>query len=217
MSMFTGIIRHVGTVTAVRPTPAGRSLRISLGPLVEGLRAGDSVAVCGACLTASDIDRNEASFDVIAETLSRTRLGNLAVGSRVNLERSLTLADALDGHLVQGHVDGLATVRRVRRDGGQWVIELAGGPELTGQMVPKGSVAIDGVSLTLAGVSGEEFSVALIPTTLAETTLGDLTPGDEVNIETDVIGKYVQKYLHQLVGGGSGNLSLEKLRQAGFA
>ena len=179
-----------------------------------GLGLGDSVAVSGVCLTASAIAGAAATFDVIAETLDRTRLGSLGVGARVNLERSLQAGGSLDGHLVQGHVDGLATVANIRR-GGQFVLEFAAAPELLDQMVPKGSVAIDGVSLTLVDVTDSRFCVAIIPTTLAETTLGGLEPGDKVNIETDVIGKYVQKYLRQLAVP-RGRVNMRKLQDEGF-
>lgn len=217
--MFTGIVRHVGKVISTRPSPAGRRLTIDLGPLVEGLRLGDSVAVCGACLTASAISGSAAEFDVIAETLSRTRIGQLRAGSKVNLERALRLGDSLDGHLVQGHIDGLARVASIRR-GDEWVVEFSAPVEVTSLMAPKGSVAVDGVSLTLAGTSDTGFSVALIPTTLAETTLPDLQVGDEVNIEADIIGKYVRRFLQQTAPSASaapsGGLTLDKLRDAGF-
>jgi len=211
--MFTGIIRHVGQVRRVAPAPGGKRLRIDLGPLAEGLRPGDSVAVSGACLTAAAVDGAEADFDVIAETLSRTTLGALRPGSKVNLERPLRPADALEGHIVQGHVDGVAEVKAVRR-GGEWVVEFRAA-ELADQLVPKGSVALDGVSLTVVDARADGFSVALIPATLAGTTLADLRAGSKVNVEVDVIGKYVRKCLERLAGGGA--LTLEKLREEGFA
>jgi riboflavin synthase len=215
--MFTGLIRHVGKVEKVAQTPAGRRLTIELGPLAEGLGLGDSVAVNGACLSAVEIAGAVASFDVIRETLARTTLGALAAGSRVNLERALAASDALEGHLVQGHVDGQATVRRIDRTAGGYEIEFDAGSDLLGQMVPKGSVAIDGVSLTLASVGRAGFTVALIPATLADTTLGGLGPGSAVNVETDVIGKYVLKYLSQLGSGSGGGVTIEKLMREGFA
>lgn len=216
--MFTGIIRHVGEILATHPTEAGRRLTIDLGPLVERVGFGDSVSVSGACLTASTVHRGRGEFDVVSETLSRTKLGRLGVGSRVNLEPSLTLQDGLEGHLVQGHVDGLATVATIERDG-RWVIRFHAGGELTGQMVPKGSVAIDGVSLTLTEVAADGFAVALIPTTLAETTLANLSPGDVVNIEVDLIGKYVRRFLEAMGSAGPSGprgLTMDQLRRAGF-
>ncbi|MFB3892279.1 MAG: riboflavin synthase [Phycisphaerae bacterium] len=222
--MFTGIIRHIGEVVDARATPAGRRLVIDLGPLADGLALGDSVAVSGACLTVSEIGpprAKRASFDVIAETLAKTTLGSFRRGSRVNLERSLRADQGLDGHIVQGHVDGMAAVNAVRAThagaAGQHIIEFTAGEDLTGLMVPKGSVAIDGVSLTLVDVTADAFSVALIPTTLAETTLGELRPSSKVNVETDIIGRYVAKYLRQIAGGApGGGLTMEKLRESGF-
>jgi riboflavin synthase len=212
--MFTGIIRHVGKVLASQAAASGRRLTIDLGPLAAGLAAGESVAVSGACLTACGVAGSRAQFDVIRETLTRTTLGGLGVGARVNLERSLQLGQGLDGHLVQGHVDGLATLRRVRT-GAEHVMQFAATADLTDLMIAKGSVAVDGVSLTLVDVAADSFSVSLIPTTLAETTLGKLRPGDGVNIETDVIGKYVRKYLKGISTSGS-NVTMDKLREHGF-
>jgi len=218
--MFTGIIQHVGQVRAVRPVGDGRRLTIDLGPLAEGLSPGASVAVSGACLTACRIVGAEADFDVSAETVSRTTLGDLAPGERVNLEPAMRLGEALGGHLVQGHVDGVGEVRRVGRRPNEWTVEFAAARELTDEMVLKGSVAVAGVSLTLTHVGDGTFGVALIPTTLAGTTLAEMNVGAKVNIETDVIGKYVRRYLRQLssaAAGRPGDLTLEKLREAGFA
>lgn len=216
--MFTGIIEHVGAVRGVRTTGDGARLTVDLGPLAEGLRGGDSVAVSGACLTAAALRGAEADFDVVTETLERTTLGALRAGARVNLERPLALGDRLHGHLVQGHVDGVATVRRVRT-AGEWLVELDAPQALTQAMVPKGSVALDGVSLTVVDAGATAFSVALIPTTRAATTLGGLAAGDRANVETDLIGKYVRRYLS--AGGqptaSAGGLTLDRLREAGFA
>ena len=215
--MFTGIIQHVAAVLQTRGSGSILTLRIDLGPLAEGLREGDSVAVSGACLTVAEQSDRTARFDVVAETLSKTTLKDLRVGAKVNLERALRLDQALDGHLVQGHIDGTARVRTIR-PGDQFSIEFDAEAELTAQIVPKGSVAVDGVSLTLAAVSERTFRVALIPTTLKETTLGGLVKGDTVNVETDIIGKYVLKHLEAMRGSAeSSRVTLEKLRQAGFA
>ncbi|MCD4824151.1 MAG: riboflavin synthase [Phycisphaerae bacterium] len=219
--MFTGIIQHVGAITDVRSTGDGRRLTIDIGPLADGLSLGDSVAVNGVCLTASTIDGPRGQFDVVAESLTRSTLGDLRAGAKVNLERALRADAGLDGHIVQGHVDETATVKAIRR-GQAWTVEFAADKSLIDLMVPKGSVAIDGVSLTLAGVdaTANTFAVALIPTTLAETTLTDLAAGGTVNIETDILGKYVRRYLQQMLTGDSnspGSLTIEKLRNAGFA
>jgi len=217
-AMFTGIVRHVGEVRAARAVGGGRRLAIDVGPLADRLGLGDSVAVDGACLTVCRLDAALAEFDVAGETVARTTLGEARPGTRVNLESPLRASDVLDGHLVQGHVDGVAEVRRIDRAADQWTVELAAPAELTDEMVSKGSVALAGVSLTLTAVAAGSFAVALIPTTLAETTLAGLAVGTKLNVETDVIGKYVRRYLHQLAAGPSpGRLTLEKLRDAGFA
>jgi riboflavin synthase len=217
-SMFTGIIQHVGSVDRITATPEGKRLRLRLGPLTRHLAPGESVAVNGACLTASEIHNPCANFDVVRQTLARTTLGDLHPGDAVNLERAMRLDGRLDGHLVQGHVDGKARVERIDTAGGQWEMHFTAETRLTDQMVPKGSVALSGVSLTLVDVGEGTFSVALIPTTLSDTTLGTLGKGDAVNVETDVIGKYVQKFLAR----GSGTpkptgLTLDALRKTGFA
>jgi riboflavin synthase len=222
--MFTGIIRHVGTVRAGRPGPGASRLTVDVGPLADGLALGDSVGVSGACLTACEIDAAAVAFDVVAETLSRSTLGQVRSGDRVNLERPLRLSDRLDGHLVQGHVDGVAEVRRIERAAAQWTVEFAAATALTTEMVEKGSVALDGVSLTLTHVGEGTFGVVLVPTTWSATTLGELAVGSRVNVETDLIGKYVRRCLEQAAGRSApgapdaqGGLTLEKLRRAGFA
>jgi riboflavin synthase len=230
-TMFTGIVQHVGRVVSAKAAAGGgRRLSIEAGPLARGLAAGGSLAVNGACLTARTVRGGLAEFDAVAETTSRTTLGALRAGDRVNLERPLRLADSLDGHLVQGHVDGLAVVSKIAESGpagaaqGQWLVSLEAPPDLADCMVPKGSVALDGVSLTLVDVSGGAFRVALIPETLERTTLGEWTPGRRVNVETDLLGKYVRKFLAAGEGarqageaGRGGGITLETLRQAGFA
>ena len=214
--MFTGIIRHVGTVRAVRRWADGMTLTIDLGPLAGRVRLGDSLAVSGACLTLTSLAGAAGRFDVTAETLRRTILAHVGAGDKANLEPSLRVGDGLDGHLVQGHVDGVGRVSAVRAAPGA-VMEFTAARELTDQMVPKGSVAVDGVSLTVVDVADGRFSVALIPTTLAETTLGDRRAGDEVNLETDLIGKYVRRALAGRSGaGGASALTMDKLRDAGF-
>jgi riboflavin synthase len=218
--MFTGIIQHVGTIQAADPTAAGRRLSIDLGPLAEGLQPGQSIAVNGVCLTAGAVHPGRGEFDVVRETLDRTTLGRLGVGDAVNLEPALRADGLLDGHIVQGHIDTTARVHSIDRRDGRVEIHFSADADQIAQMVPKGSVAIDGVSLTLTEAAGDRFGVALIPTTLAETTLKDRHPGDAVNIELDVIGKYVRRYLQAMLAGSdtsAGGLTLEKLREAGFA
>jgi len=160
----------------------------------------------------------DADFDVAAETVSRTTLAGVRAGTKVNLERALRVGDGLDGHLVQGHVDGTGELRRIDRGPDQWTVEFSVPAGLSDEMVQKGSVAVSGVSLTIAAVEVGRFSVALIPTTWTETIFSDMSVGSKVNIETDVIGKYVRRYLKQIAGGSglSGGLTMEKLRDAGF-
>jgi riboflavin synthase len=211
--MFTGIVEALGIVRGSSATAAGKRLRVELGPLADGVKLGDSINLSGCCQTVAALDGTGASFDTVPETLRLTTLGQLNVGDRVNLERSLAVGSRLGGHFVLGHVDGTARLSERREQAGErlWVFEAEAA--LVGQLVPKGSVAIDGVSLTLVEAAGRRFSVALIPTTLAATTLGTMKVGDRANLETDVLGKYVRKFLAAGQGGG---LSLDQLRAAGF-
>jgi riboflavin synthase len=225
-TVFTGIIQHIGQVRSAATAAGGAlRLRIDLGPLAEGLAVGDSLAVDGACLTACRVSGREAEFDAVPETVSRTTLAGLRPGAKVNLERPLRADGRLDGHIVQGHIDGVAEVVRIDPAGPQRTVEFAAPHELTGEMVVKGSVAVAGVSLTLTAVADGRFAVALIPTTREKTTLGSLRVGGKVNVETDVLGKYVLRYLRQMGGTGPaplnraspGGVTLDKLREAGFA
>ncbi len=192
--MFTGIVETLGRVVRVEPDPAGRRLVVA-AEFAPHLKLGDSVAVNGACLTVVAHDAATFAFQAVPETLRRTNLGDLAAGDRVNLERALRLGDRLDGHLVQGHIDGVGRVVERQRQGDAEFVWFACPPELTVQMAPKGSVAVDGVSLTLVDVGADRFSVALIPHTLANTTLGFRPVGAAVNLETDLLAKYVSKCL----------------------
>jgi riboflavin synthase len=193
--MFTGLVEALGVVRGLSFDGSGCRLSVAEPMLAPALAVGESVAVNGACLTVVSHDSDSFAFQVGPETLGRTNLGALQVGDRVNLERSLRLSDRLGGHLVQGHVDGLGTVAE-RLPQGEWVTVWFTCPSaLAAQMVSKGSVAVDGVSLTLVDVERDRFSVALIPHTLAQTTLGFKGPGAAVNLETDLLAKYVWKYL----------------------
>lgn len=202
--MFTGIVEHVGRVEATRSLPDLKRFQIDLGPIAEGVALGDSIAVSGCCLTVTSFEGSVFAFDVIQETLDRTRIGRLEAGDEVNLERAMSAGARFDGHIVQGHVDGLGRVRRFDRGGaGGHEVELhvACDPGLAGQLVDKGSVTIDGVSLTVVAVVPDGFHVALIPHTLDVTTLSDLAEGDAVNLEVDVFGKYVKQYLDRVLPG----------------
>ncbi|MCK4849787.1 MAG: riboflavin synthase [Phycisphaerae bacterium] len=212
--MFTGLIEHVGVVVQARTVPKGRELRIDLGPLAEGLEAGESLAVDGVCLTAACVHGSQADFDVTATTLDTTTLGGFGPSRRVNLERPITLQDRLGGHLVAGHVDGLATLGRWSASG-QGKIGFFHAPKsITDFMISKGSVALNGVSLTIAELQDSSFSIALIPQTLARTNLGELQPGQSVNVETDLIGKYIAKFI---AANPAQPLTLETLKEHGFA
>lgn len=196
--MFTGIVETVGIVTGIEGRGDLTRLTIEAAPIVEGVDIGDSIAVNGGCLTVTAIEGSELRFDAIQETLDRTSIGALAIGSRVNLERAMRASDRLDGHIVQGHVDGVGRVRDLSRDGEDVRLAVECGPEIADFLVEKGSVAIDGVSLTVVGVWETGFDVALIPHTLEVTTLSDRVAGDLVNLEADVLGKYVKRYMDRI-------------------
>lgn len=213
--MFTGIVQHIGTVTDTRPVSGGRRVRIDAGPLAVGCVIGASVCVSGVCLTVTAVSGSSLSFDVVTETLEKSTIGSMRVAGSVNLELSLRASDRLDGHFLQGHVDGRAAVQRVESSPREQVLWLRPDVALLPYIIPKGSVSVDGVSLTIAAVSGDTFSVALIPTTLERTTLSKLCVGNEVNIESDIITRTVVHRMSELVG--SGGLTLESLERAGFA
>jgi riboflavin synthase len=190
--MFTGLVEEGGVVARVEPRGEGARLVIGARVVLEGLAVGDSVAVNGACLTAVEVSADGFAVDAVAETLRRTSLGGAAPGDRVNLERPMRLGDRLDGHLVQGHVDGLGTVRAARPEGGSTILEIAAPAHLLRYVVEKGSITVDGVSLTVAQRLPDAFTVALIPHTMAVTTLGPRAAGRPVNLEVDVLAKYVE-------------------------
>ena len=193
--MFTGLVETLADVAAVEDRPPGRTLVVTAAEIASAAGIGDSIAVNGCCLTVVAFDGDELSFEAGPETLARTNLGELTAGSRVNLERSLAVGERLGGHFVTGHVDAVGTLE-ARVDEGEWSTCWFRMPAaLARQMVSKGSVAVDGVSLTLVDVTPARFSVALIPHTLAMTTLGLLCPGGRVNLETDLLAKYVEKQL----------------------
>lgn len=193
--MFTGIVESIGTVTVVAGDAVGRTLTLEAPEIAGGLAEGSSIAVNGVCLTVVGNDGRRFAVQVVPETLRRTSLGRLAPGERVNLERALAAGGRLDGHVVQGHVDGLATVTAVVAEGAGKRVGLAVEEGLLRYIVEKGSVALDGVSLTVASLTAGGFEVALIPHTLAVTTLGLRSPGDLVNLEVDILAKYVERLL----------------------
>jgi riboflavin synthase len=192
--MFTGLIADLGSVTELSRASGGARLRICT-PLAAMLEEGDSVAVNGVCLTASGVDETSFGADAMGETLTRSSLGELQVGARVNLELPLRAEDRLGGHVVQGHVDATATVAQVRDDGIARVLDIEIDPRLERYLVEKGSVAVDGVSLTVSELHERGFAVSLIPETQRRTTLGALVEGSRVNVEVDILAKHVERLM----------------------
>lgn len=211
--MFTGIIEELGKVKDLRREASGGRLTIAASLVLDGTAIGDSISVNGVCLTVVEMRKTGFSADVANETLKVTNLGELKVGQAVNLERALRLSAKVGGHLVTGHVDGVGRVREKRQEGNSWRVFFDAPANVLRYVIRKGSIAIDGISLTVADADASGFSVAMIPHTAKLTTLGSKGPGESVNLESDIIGKYVEKLLAGRVGEG---VSLEKLSQAGF-
>jgi len=193
--MFTGIIEELGNVRSVETRGDNARIVIEAQTVVQGTNHGDSIAVNGVCLTALDIANDSFAADVSMETLARSTLGNFKPGTPVNLERSVTPATRLGGHIVQGHVDARAQLLAIKDHGESWTFRFAYPPEIARYLVFKGSVAVEGISLTIAALTDDYFEVAIIPKTLQVTNLYHLKPGDAVNLEVDVIGKYVERLL----------------------
>ncbi len=212
--MFTGIVEEMGTVKSLRRDAGAARLMISASAVLGGTVLGDSVCVNGVCLTAIDVTKNGFSADVAVETLKVTNLGNLRTGEKVNLERALQLSARIGGHLVSGHVDGVGRIREKREEGNGWRIFIDAPEDVLRYVIKKGSIAVDGISLTVADVDKAGFSIAMIPHTAQLTTLGFKNPGDSVNLESDIIGKYVERLLSGRIDGG---VDLEFLKGHGFA
>jgi len=214
-AMFTGLIETVGQVVRAERRADALRLAVDLGPAAEGVRPSDSINLSGTCQTVAAIHDRVAEFDAVAETLARTTLGQWKPGSRVNVERSLRPGDRLGGHFVSGHVDATGRVVENRQGDGGWWLRVEAPRELFPEIAPKGSIAVDGVSLTVVEADAPVLSVALIPTTLRQTTLGDLKSGNRVNLETDLLAKYVRRAIAAGQPADDRRL-LETLRQAGF-
>lgn len=197
--MFTGIVKEIGRAATITARAEGIRIEIEAPGTAAATAVGDSVSVDGCCLTAVAVGKGRIAFDAVPETLARTSLGSLAAGSPVNVEPALRAGEPLGGHYVQGHVDGVGVVRSVAAEGDGRRIWIDAPSELLRYTVEKGSIAVQGTSLTVAALDDEGFAVALIPHTLAETTLGELRPADPVNLEVDVLAKYVERLL---IGGG---------------
>jgi riboflavin synthase len=212
--MFTGIVEEMGSVKALRREAGAARLTISASTVLGNTALGDSISVNGVCLTVVEMNTGEFSADVAVETLAVTNLGELKTGAKVNLERALQLSARIGGHLVSGHVDAVGRIREKRVEGNGWRLFFEAPDNVLRYVIKKGSIAIDGISLTVADVDTKGFSVAMIPHTAKLTTLGFKAAGDSVNLETDIIGKYVERLLP---GRGEGGVSLELLKKTGFA
>ena len=214
--MFTGIVEEVGRVARIERGAAGARLWISARTVLEGTKIGDSIATNGVCLTVTALDAQAFAADVMAETLRRSSLGQAKPGSRVNLERAMAADGRFGGHIVSGHIDGTGTVAGLRREDNAVWVTVKAAPALLRYIVEKGSIAIDGISLTVAHVDGQGFQVSIIPHTGAETTLLGKQPGDAVNLECDVIGKYVEKLLQPVETPRQSGLTMEFLARHGY-
>jgi riboflavin synthase len=206
--MFTGLIEEVGVVRRLERGPAGGRLSVRARTVLAGTKIGDSIAVSGACLTVIALEADGFVVECMPETLARTTLGGAGAGAVVNLERSLRWGDRLGGHLVLGHVDGVGEVLRVRQEGIAWEVRISLPTELRGAVAAKGSIAIDGISLTVMRVDGEAFEVGVIPHTLKETTLRGVKAGMRANLEADVLARYVLQSVQALAGAGGDAPSL---------
>jgi riboflavin synthase len=213
--MFTGLIEAVCRITSARQRAGSMRLTVDLGSLAEGVTTGESIAVNGVCLTVTNIDGTRADFDVSSETLTVSNLGRLTASASVNIEKALRPTDRLGGHIVQGHVDGVATIKAINKTGKFAEFSFQAESSLLDTMVPKGSVTVDGISLTIAKLDRDGFGVAVIPETLERTTLGSARIGDKVNIETDIIAKMIKKQLDNILPRRQG-LTIDKLQQLGF-
>jgi riboflavin synthase len=217
--MFTGIIEELGRVRSVERRGEGARVVIEARVVTAGAQEGDSIAVNGVCLTAIDVRTDSFAADGSGETLQRSTLGRLRAGSAVNLERAVTPQTRLGGHIVQGHVDARGQFLSAEEHGGSWTVRVAYPPEIARYLVFKGSVAVEGISLTLAGLTDEYFEIAVIPKTWAVTNLSHLRAGDEVNLEADIIAKYVERILTvapEIRAGNQSSLTIEKLAEMGY-
>jgi riboflavin synthase len=219
--MFTGIIESVGKVAAIERESEAIRLTIAAGKIAEDVALGDSVAIDGVCLTATGFQPPHVTFDAVYETMRKTTLGALKVGDGVNLERALAVGGRLGGHIVQGHVDGTGRIASIRPVGNSWFVYVDAAPELMRYIVAKGSVAIDGISLTVAEAEDRTLALSIIPHTWDHTTLHDKRAGDPVNIECDILGKYVEKMLGGYIAGADrvaerGGVTMDLLARSGY-
>lgn len=220
--MFTGIIEAVGKVTGIERAVESVRLSVASGRIAEDVALGDSVSINGVCLTVVAVSAPHITFDAVYETMRKTTLGNLHVGDGVNMERALPVGGRLGGHVVQGHVDGAGRIASIRPVGNSWFVYVDASPELMRYIVTKGSIAVDGISLTVAESEDRTFALSIIPHTWEHTTLKDRRAGDPVNIECDILGKYVEKMLGGYVAGAdrasssSSGVTMDLLSRSGY-
>ncbi len=214
--MFTGIIEELGTVLRLDRGSNSCQIRIQASKVLEDVKLGDSIAINGVCLTVTSFDQEHFTADMMAETLAKTNLKDLSSGQKINLERAARLGDRMGGHLVQGHVDAVGTIVEQQKVDIALVLKIKAPEEILHYLVDKGSVAIDGISLTVVKVWPDSFTISIIPHTAKMTTLGFKKPGDTVNLEADIIGRYVEKLLNKSQGKGKSALSPEFLAEHGF-
>ena len=212
--MFTGIIQKIGTVAALQHSGGAGRLAIKAGDWTPPVALGESISIEGVCLTVAQFAGEVLHFDVLAETLAKTTLGGKKLGAELNLERAVRAGDFLGGHIVSGHVDGVGKIRRLGHAGADRVVEVECGQDILRGLVPKGSIALCGISLTVVDLTPDAFTVHIIPHTWANTSLRAARAGDAVNLETDIIGKYVARHL---AAHSPATLTLDQLRAAGFA
>ncbi len=218
--MFTGIIEEIGSIISSNLTGGSGELRIEASLTLQGCKLGDSIAVNGVCLTATRIAGRELTFDVSAETLRRSNLGTLKRGDQVNLERAMAADGRFGGHMVSGHIDGTGTLKTRRQEGNAIIFSFSVPPAIAHYLIEKGSIAIDGISLTITTLTGDSFSVAVIPHSLKQTTLGSKRTGEVVNLENDLVAKYIEKLLqpeNHSPDKQASALNLDLLRKHGFA
>lgn len=213
--MFTGIVEHLAKVKKLSPKTGGAELFLDFFDFYNDIKLGESIAVNGACLTLKVVDGRGLGFDVSGETLKKTTLGTLQYAENVNIERALKVGDRLGGHFVSGHIDGIGTIREKKQSADQCTMSFLVEKRFTDMMIEKGSITIDGISLTIVDIVDGIFSVTLIPFTLASTTLGSKRAGDQVNIEIDMMGKWIKKLLTH-VQGKEGVITQERLIEQGF-
>jgi riboflavin synthase len=215
--MFTGIIEELGRIASIEKRGAGAKIKVSVQTVTKNTIEGDSIAVNGVCLTALEITENSFAADVSNETLNRSTLGNLSVGARVNLERAVTPATRLGGHIVQGHVDSTGKFLQAVQEGDFWTVRVGFPPEIGRYLIYKGSISVEGISLTIANLADDYFEIAVIPKTWELTNLSTLKNGGAVNLEVDMIAKYVERILlYRQTPEKSEGVTVEKLKKLGF-